>query len=595
MLKRFRPYLHYMKAVRVPFALGLLFGVLYGAASSLGLPLITRHIVPLVTGSELGAGVGFAPGPPRGLALAGVLALIPLVFLLRAVGGFLNAYLMAYSGMHILERMRVDAFSKLQQLPLTFYSQHTVGDLMSRVIGDTAQLQTAIIHVVNDLIKQPATLIGAGFTLIYLAFQQHEVGFFLIVLASVPACILPIRFIGKRVLAKAKRAQAEAGQMNGILNENLSAVREVRAYNLEEREISRFRESCRHFLKVSLKVVKYQKSLNPVIEVVSALGLVAAVFIAIDKDISEGIIAALLVALYMGYEPVKKLGAMNNNIRRAEASLDRLEYVLNQPDTVPEPENPQPFPRPAGQIRFENVAFSYTGAPVLRDVNVSIEPGETVALVGPSGAGKSTFVNLIPRFYEVGSGAVQIDGTDVRDVSKHALREQIAVVSQEAVLFAGSIANNIRVGRPDATDDEVIEAARMANAHDFIESLPDKYDSVVGERGSQLSGGQRQRISIARAFLKNAPIIILDEPTSALDSESEHHLQAAMEKLSRGRTVLIVAHRFSTIRHADRILLFDEGRIVDSGTHEELYAQSPIYRNLYDKQAIDDGRRPLAH
>lgn len=586
MLKRLRPYFSYLKPVRVPFGLGLAFGILYGASSSLGLPLITHRIVPFVTGYDVGAGVGLAPGPPSGIVLIGTLALIPLIFLLRAIGGFFNAYLMAYSGMHVLERLRLEAFGRLQQLPLSFFGRNTTGDLMSRVLGDTAQLQVAITTVVNDLVRQPATLIGAAVALVYLALQQKEIGFILIALASVPACVLPIRFIGKRVLKKARRVQAEAGQMNRILNENLSAIREVRAYNLEEREISRFQKSCRYFLTVSLKVVKYQKILNPTIEVVSALGLVLAIYIAIEKEIAEEVIAALLVTLYMGYEPVKKLGAMNNTIRKAEASLDRLEYILHQKDTVPEPESPRPFPRPRGDIVFQNVSFIYTDTRVLRNIDVRIEAGEAIALVGPSGAGKSTFANLIPRFYDVAEGAVLVDGIDVREVSKTALRDQIAFVSQEAILFADTVANNIRIGRPDASDEEVIAAARMANAHEFITSFTDGYDTVVGERGSRLSGGQRQRISIARAFLKDAPIIILDEPTSALDSESEHQLQAAMEELSRGRTVLIIAHRFSTIQHADRILLFEEGLITATGTHQELYESNATYRGLWDKQAV---------
>lgn len=576
MLKRFQPYFSYLKDVRLPFGLGLGFGILYGAASGLGLPLVTHKIVPFVTADD----------PPTGLALVAILAAIPLVFLLRALGGFFNAYLMAYCGFHVLERMRLEAFSRLQRLPLTFFSKNSVGDLMSRVLGDTAQLQSALITVVNDLIKQPATLLGAAAALVYLALQQREIAFILIVLVSVPACILPIRFLGRRVLTKARKVQAEAGQMNRILSENLSAIREVRAYNLEQREISRFQKSCRYFLTVSLKVVKYQKILAPTIEVVAALGMVLALYIAIDKNIAPGAIASLLTVLYMGYEPVKKLGAMHNNVRRAEASLDRLEYVLHETDSVPEPRTPLSFPRPSGRITFENVSFAYDETPVLRNITVELEAGKSFALVGPSGAGKSTFLNLIPRFYDVTQGAVKVDGFDVREVPKAALRQQIALVSQEPILFDDTVANNIRIGRQDATAEEVLAAAKMANAHEFIESLPEGYQTVVGERGSSLSGGQRQRISIARAFLKNAPVILLDEPTSALDSESEHQLQAAMAELARGRTVLIIAHRFSTIQHADRILLFENGRITASGTHQEIYQSNQTYRSLYDKQAM---------
>lgn len=578
MLKRFRPYFSYLKPVRLQFGLGLAFGVLYGASSGIGIPLVTKFVVPLVADPEGSVGEGWT--------LAGVLALIPLVFLLRAAGSFFNAYLMSYAGMHVLERLRVEAFQKLQQLPLTFFGKNTTGDLMSRVLGDTAQLHQALISIVNDLVKQPATLLGVGFMLVYLVLQQEEIGMLLIVIATVPACVLPIRIVGKRVLKRARQVQAEAGQMNQILNENLAAVREVRAYNLQESAVRRFEKSCREFFKVTLKVVKYDKSLGPIIEIVASAGLVTVLYVAVIKGIPGDAIGALITALYLAYEPIKKLGAMNSTIRRAEASLDRLEYILREEDTVPDSENPVAFPRPKGQIVFENVYFSYTDAPVLREINVTIEPGKTVALVGPSGAGKSTFANLIPRFYDPISGVVKIDGIDVSEVAKFDLRDQIAFVSQEAILFADTILNNIRIGRPEATDEEVVVAAKMASAHEFIESFPEKYQSVVGERGASLSGGQRQRISIARAFLKDAPIIILDEPTSALDSRSEENLQVAIEKLSRGRTVLIIAHRFSTIQHANSILLFEEGRIVASGTHQEIYEKSETYRELYDKQTI---------
>ena len=306
---------------------------------------------------------------------------------------------------------------------------------------------------------------------------------------------------------------------------------------------------------------------------------------AVTKDVSPEIIASILTALYMCYEPVKKLGSVSNTIRKAEASLDRLEYVLHSEDKVPEADQPLNIPQVNGQIRFEAVNFSYDDEVVLKSIDIEIAAGEVIALVGPSGAGKSTFANLVPRFYDAVSGIVRIDGVDVREVLKADLRAQIALVSQEALLFSDSIANNIRIGKPDATLEEIKTAAKMANAHDFIQALEEGYDTPVGERGSRLSGGQRQRISIARAFLKDAPIIILDEPTSALDAESEYQIQAALEKLSKGRTVLIIAHRFSTIQHADRILVFNAGRIVASGSHNELYPSNELYRSLYDKQA----------
>ena len=574
-LKRFGPYFSYLKPVRKQFALGLGFGLISAAASGAGLPFIIQYLVPLVTSDD----------KPQGMALILLLSSIPLAFSLRALGGFLNAYFMAYAGMHVLERLRCMVFEKIQFLPVAFFHKNNVGDLMSRVMGDTGQLQTALVKVVNSLVKEPATLVSAVGFLIYLTISESEVAFMLIALATVPACVLPIRAIGSRILKKAKLAQNQAGELNNVLNENLSAVREVRAYSLETREIDRFSAAARKFFKLTLKTVKYDKALSPLIELTTAFALCFSLYVAVQKDIQPEIIASILTALYMCYEPIKKLGGVSNTIRKAQASLDRLEYVLHSEDTVPEAVNPKSFQSVAGEIEFNNVTFSYDDEVALKSVNVMIKPSQVIALVGPSGAGKTTFANLVPRFYDAVEGNVSIDGIDVRELDKHELRAQIALVSQESLLFSDTIANNIRLSKPDASLDEIHAAARMANAHDFIEAFEDGYDTLVGERGSRLSGGQRQRIAIARALLKDAPIIILDEPTSALDAESEHNIQAALETLAKGRTVLIIAHRFSTIQHADSIFVFEDGHIIAQGPHRELYQSNELYTSLYDKQA----------
>jgi subfamily B ATP-binding cassette protein MsbA len=574
-IKRFGPYFSYLKPVRKQFALGLGFGLISAAASGAGLPFIIQYLVPLVTSDD----------KPQGMALILLLSSIPLAFSLRALGGFLNAYYMAYAGMHVLERLRIMVFEKIQQLPLAFFHKNNVGDLMSRVMGDTGQLQTALVKVVNSLVKEPATLVSALGFLVYLTISESEVAFMLIALATVPACVLPIRAIGTRILKKSRQAQQQAGELNNVLNENLSAVREVRAYNLETREINRFSAAVRKLFKLALKTVKYDKMLSPLIELTTAFALCFSLYVAVQRNIQPEVIASILTALYMCYEPIKKLGGVSNTIRKAQASLDRLEYVLHTDDTVPEADNPKPLTAVTGEIYFNNVTFAYDNEVALNNVNVKIEPNQAIALVGPSGAGKSTFANLVPRFYDVIEGSVTLDGVDLRELSKADLRSQIALVSQESLLFSETVANNIRLSKPDATLEEVKEAARMAHAHDFIEAFEDGYETLVGERGSRLSGGQRQRIAIARAFLKDAPIIILDEPTSALDAESEHQIQAALEGLSKGRTVLIIAHRFSTIQHADRIFVFDDGAIIADGTHKELYQSNPLYTSLYDKQA----------
>lgn len=572
--KRFGSYFKLLKPVRFQFGLGLGFGIVAATASGAGLPFVIKILVPLITSDDA----------PVGLPLLLMLSSVPIAFSLRAVGGFLNAYYMAYAGMHVLEQLRLMVFARIQVLPLSFFHRNNVGDLMSRVVGDTAQLQNAIVKVVNSLVKEPATLISAIIFLIYLTITEREVAFMLIALASVPACVFPIKIIGKRILKKSRLAQEQAGEVNNVLNENLGSVREVRAYNLETREMSRFETVCHRFFKLSLKTVKYDKALSPLIELVSAFAIVFALYVAVQKNIAPEVMAAILTALYMCYEPIKKLGAVSNVIRKAEASLDRLEYVLKTEDTVPETPSPVPPRRLRGGIEFEGVHFSYGDAAALKQIDVQISPGEVIALVGPSGAGKSTFANMVPRFYDPQIGRVLIDGTDARDFKKSDLRSQIALVSQDPILFNESIADNIALGKEGASADEVRMAARMANAEAFILQLEGGFDYNVGERGNRLSGGQRQRISIARAFLKDAPIIILDEPTSALDAESEHAIQAALETLSKGRTVLIIAHRFSTIQHADRILVFDQGTLSAIGTHAELYAKNALYKSLYDKQ-----------
>lgn len=572
--KRFAPYFYHLKSVRFQFALGLMAGILAAAASGAGLPLVIEYIVPNVTGEDA----------PTGLALISLLSIIPGVFALRALGSFLNSYFMAFAGLHVLERLRLDVFRKIQSLPLAFFQKNNTGDLMARVLGDTQKLQAALVVVVNSLIREPATLISAIGVLVYLSLKHENAVFMLIALLSAPACVLPIKFIGNRLVKKARDAQFQAGHLNDVLNENLQAVREVRAYNLQERECSRFENSSKDFFRFTLKTVKYSKALTPLIEVVSAVAIAFSLYLIIGK-IEASAIAAILTALYMSYEPVKKLGMVSNTLREAEASLDRLEYVLESDNHVPEPDAPQPLNDVKGAIDFKAVNFAYSDATVLNDINVTIKAGESVALVGPSGAGKSTFANLVLRFYDTTSGTVTVDGIDLRQLSKNNLRQQIAFVSQEAVLFGDTIANNIRIGDSKASEAEIQAAAKSAFAHDFINELEDGYETIVGERGSRLSGGQRQRISIARAFLKDAPIIILDEPTSALDAESEHQIQTAINTLTRGRTVLTIAHRFSTIQHADRIFVFEAGRIIADGTHSALYESNDLYRSLYDKQS----------
>jgi subfamily B ATP-binding cassette protein MsbA len=346
------------------------------------------------------------------------------------------------------------------------------------------------------------------------------------------------------------------------------------------------------FLKYQLGVVKYDKSLSPVIELITGIAITGAIYVAYSSQLNLQVdeVISLFLALHMCYQPIKKMGTINNSLKKGVASLDRIEEVLHAPLLVEEKPDAETPPAPVrGQLTFRNVSFQYDSEkehPVLREVDCTLEPGKTYALVGPSGAGKSTFINLVMRFYDPTSGSILLDGHDLRDLKLKDLRHQIALVPQDPILFNDTIIENIRLSRPDASEEDIFLAAQQANAREFIENEPDGFDTPVGDRGTRLSGGQKQRIAIARAFLRNSPLLILDEASSALDSESESLVQAELENLMQGKTVLMIAHRFATLKLADEILVFDEGRISARGNHASLMDSSPIYRKLYEKQEL---------
>jgi subfamily B ATP-binding cassette protein MsbA len=417
------------------------------------------------------------------------------------------------------------------------------------------------------------------------AFHEKGVGLVLVCLGIVPLCVFPIRYVGKKLLRRAQQIQSQLGSITDRFSQNLAAAKEVRAFGLEEHEVAGFGRASRDLITVQMKAVKYAQMLTPAIEIISAVGISFTLVYAYHVHVKLDSFLAIITALYLSYEPVKKLGALNNELNRGRGALERLETVLAEPVLIADPAQPAAVGRLRGEVAFERVNFEYkAGEAALRQVSVRIPPGTICALVGPSGAGKTTFANLVPRFYEVESGRVTVDGIGVRDLRLSDLRSNIAIVPQEPVLFNDTVYNNLVLGRLDATREEIFAAARNAHADEFIRALPHGYDTVVDERGGRLSGGQKQRLAIARAFLRNAPILILDEATSALDSESEAAIQAALAKLVVGKTVLIIAHRFSTIRTASMILVFDRGEIVATGDHAHLHAENALYRSLYDGQ-----------
>lgn len=576
-MRRFVPYVRFLKPVRNTLIGAIACGLVYGVANGAGLPLMAKEIFPRIFGE--------GAETLSTLEIALVALWLPFVFLLRGIAGYLNAYLIQYSGVRVLEALRLEYFEKLQRLPLAFFSKGSTGDLIARGLGDTAALQNTLIVISNEIVKQPATLIGALGYLIYLAITERGAAAVLLTLAIIPITVFPIRYVGRKLIDKARILQAQAGALTDRFAENLSARKEVRAFGLERFEVDRFRHQTNSMVRAQMKVAKYSLALAPVIEILSAIGIAITFVYAYRIRLPLESFLAIVAALVVCYDPVKKLGALSNEVRRGEASLQRLEEVLNEPVTIQDPDKPVPVDRLKGSITFDDVTFGYSeDEPVLRDVSIEIPAATVCALVGPSGSGKSTFASLVPRFYDVQAGAVRVDGIDVRDVRLADLRRNIAIVSQDPILFNDTIYNNLLFGRPDATREEVEQAAKAAFAHDFIVALPNGYDTLAGERGTQLSGGQKQRIALARAFLRQAPILILDEATSALDSESEAYIQQALKELMVGKTVLIIAHRFSTIRDASMILVFQDSRIVAHGSHETLYESNDLYRSLYDRQ-----------
>ena len=581
-----------------PFLIGVACGVIYALASGIGLPLMTKVVFPVLFNSDAGSNKPYevwVRGLLGGISHERLLLVsclwIPFIFLIRAVAGYSNSYLIQFSGLRVLEAIRTDLFVKLQGLPLSFFKQNRSGDLLARLMSDTEILRQVIAQASSDLIKQPATLLSAFGFLVYLSIKDHRFFTALIALITVPLCVTVIRAAGKRLAARARMLQARGGALTATLTESLQSSLEIRAYNLEDRQISQFRQRIREILNLSLKVVKYRQAISPSIEVVAAAGFAAALYFGVREGMKLEGFMTLGMALFMSYEPIKKLGMIHSLFRQGGAAIERIEFILREPDTLPDPVAPKPVSAPQRAIRFENLTFAYDEEPVLHEVNVEISIGQVVALVGPSGAGKSTFANLIPRFYDPQAGGITLDGVDLREFAKKDLRNHIAIVPQMPSLFVGTIAENILVGRLDASDAEVREAARKAHADEFIRTLQGGcgYQTQVGERGEKVSGGQRQRIAIARAFLRDAPILILDEATSALDSESEAMVQQALAELVKGRTTFIIAHRFSTITIADRILVFQAGRIVADGTHEQLRADNAIYQSMLGGHVLTVG------
>ncbi len=510
--------------------------------------------------------------------------LVPLIFSLRAVFGFASGLLSTRVAVEFSRSLQQDVFDHVQAMPMSFFDTHQRGDLQTRLSRDTSYVQAAVIDTGAELLKQPFQAAAALASIIYLSWVNREIGFVVALLIVAPVCLVPVRYFGRKVRRRSRQWAEHASTIAQHLWENFNGIHEIRSFSLEEAQKRGFQEKLNLYLETQYKVKKYLLMQQPTMETIIAL-LLSGIFVyAWARGISFATFTAFGMAMYFAFDPIKRMGTAFNTLQQSEANALRLqEFFAVKPD-ISDPPNPKPLANVRGKVVFDNVTFAYGETPVLRHVSVTIPAGCNCALVGPSGAGKSTFAKLIPRFYDVREGRVTIDGVDVRDVRQADLRRQVAVVSQAPVLFDLSLMENIRLGRPNATDEEVMAAARRAHADTFIRGFTNGYQTLAGDRGDRLSGGQKQRIAIARAFLKDAPVLLLDEATSALDTENEQAIQAALAELTRGRTVLTIAHRMSTIRNSAMILVFDHGELVAQGTHGELMAEAPIYQALVNRQ-----------
>ncbi len=511
------------------------------------------------------------------------------LLLFRGIADFLRVYLMSWVGLRAVMDLRQRLFEQIHRMSLDFFNRSRIGDLISRATNDTHQLQQLFSVTLADLIEQPFALVA---TVIAVVTQVGDWRLIVIALVLTPLCAIPVVAFGRRTRKAAKRAQESYGVVVSALQETFAGARTVKAFNAQQHEAARFHNTLNGVFREIMRIVRAKALSAPVIDIMAAVGLTLIFGIGYWLKVPSADFVMLAGAIVMLYRPIKGLSSMHMSIQQARASAERVMAVLHQQPTVRDAENAQPLPAIRDSVVFEGVSFKYGDELVLREIELEAPRGTRLAIVGGSGAGKTTLVNLIPRFYDPTSGRVLIDGRDLREVTQHSVRARIGLVTQETFLFNDTVSSNIAYGKPDASRDEIIAAAKRAHAHEFITQLAQGYDTLVGDNGVRLSGGQRQRVAIARALLKNPPILILDEATSALDSESERLVQEAMEALMQGRTSFVIAHRLSTVQRADRIIVLDKGRIVESGTHDELLRRGGIYKKLYDLQFADSDAVP---
>jgi len=586
----------YVKPYKVRFIVGLLLGFAYGGVNSL-LPLATARVTtaifhgaapnPMALRSNLGA---LDTGPKINSIILICLA-IPAIMTVRSLCSFGNTYCMQWVSNKVVTDIRGQLFNKMVRHSMDFFNKMRSGFLISRITNETRVVQMALTAVSSDIFKQPITIIGAITVLLLMDWK-----FTVVTLILFPTCLLPLRIYGRRA-RKALRGQFEGmGEMVVTMQETFAGIRVIKSFAREAHQEKEFKRSNQMQFSQMMRIIRSMEATGPLVETIAAVGIGLALLYVYTANLSAGRFFGLITGIFILYDPIKTLSKIQLVMQQSIAATTAIFALLDSEPTVRDAPNAVALSSSQGRIDFENVTFRYanTVTDAVSKLTLRIQPGKTHALVGASGAGKSTILSLILRLYDPTSGAVKIDGHDLRSITQKSLRERIGLVTQETFLFHDTISNNIRFGRLDATPDEVHEAARAAYAHDFIMAQPKGYETVIGDKGCLLSGGQQQRLAIARAVLKNAPILLLDEATSSLDSESEQQIQKALAKLATGRTVIAIAHRLSTILSADQIIVMDSGHIKEIGTHAELLEKSGYYRRLYDHQFNRVRKKPEA-